>query len=238
MMLISLLLMHSRLQWYSDLAHGGNVPTAAIIIRLPEALTVVYKPVKIDTLNGVFVVFDPQPNPSTKTDAASLIVFPSSESVLGYLLERFYIASATLASMPKSDMAKYTSFTARYFIRNPGWYPDHADHDAYEANLQVLRLQCTLATTHQQTLAAEKETQHHIAKSSRQAQEIRKLRQEKEQGQQATQKAEREVEEYLNRLSSQAKELLTLQEEKENTASKLRALQSDYHNLLNTNQAL
>ncbi|KZS88839.1 hypothetical protein SISNIDRAFT_459460 [Sistotremastrum niveocremeum HHB9708] len=136
--------MHSRLQWYSDLAHGGNVPTAAIIIRFPEALTVVYKPVKIDTLNGVFVVFDPQPNPSTKTDAASLIVFPSSESVLGYLLERFYIASATLlASMPQSDMAKYTSFTARYFIRNPGWYPDHADHDAYEANLQVLRLQCS-----------------------------------------------------------------------------------------------
>ncbi|KZT33108.1 hypothetical protein SISSUDRAFT_1132746 [Sistotremastrum suecicum HHB10207 ss-3] len=166
-----------RLQEYNTWSQGQTASAAAIIILSPLTLTIVYRPIRSGHLDAIFIIFDPQPNPSTGTTAASLICFSSADTVIGYLLERFYISPTIFASSSPSEVRQSTHFTVTYFTVNPQTAVDDPQQNIYEANLEVLALQSELSLKEQLKVEAETE---YLNRCSNQAKEILTLRRQKE----------------------------------------------------------
>ncbi|KZS88836.1 hypothetical protein SISNIDRAFT_552433 [Sistotremastrum niveocremeum HHB9708] len=182
----NLRLLLSELQSSSEIALDTHVPSAAVVVLLPHTVTVIYKPLPGDPLKAIFVIFDTLPNASLKTSAPSLSIFHSSDSVIGYLLELFYVPPSKLSSIPASEIEQLTHFTAQCFIPLPLDSLDPASRvsvdepiRSYDQTLQILQLQSQLTLEHQRKVKIRKEAQEYQDRCAVLSQYIVRLRQER-----------------------------------------------------------
>ncbi|KZT33111.1 hypothetical protein SISSUDRAFT_443259 [Sistotremastrum suecicum HHB10207 ss-3] len=184
----NLRLLLSELQSSSKIAPDTHVPSAAVIVLLPHTVTVIYKPLPGDPLKGIFIIFDPLPNPSIKTSAPSLSIFHSSDSVIGYLLELFYVSPSRLSSIPTSEIEQLTHFTAQCFNPFPVAIASPESNSkvtvdepirSYDQTLQILQLQSQLTLEHQRKVKIRKEAQEYQDRCAVLSQYIVRLRQER-----------------------------------------------------------